>query len=575
MERSGLSSVATVPTPATSLLRSSAKLIASPLALGWLFVGLLTLGLSLPLVLPIGPNYWDITVYFDGAHRIAAGQVPHRDFFAPVGGLSYLLYHLIQSLFPSGHPLLAIQWSIVPLALPPVMIVAHHLARAGLVRQSLGLLLPFLLFLAAPINGLELYPAPGFDAYGSYNRHQCILLYSLMATLWLHPGGWSRSLWSAALLLALIGIKLTGFLVGAAFIVHAAVAGRLTLRQFTGVALLVAGALGVLELSMQIVSSYFVDIVKLVGTNSGSLLGRFFTVASVDFDVIAAGGLLTLVLLLLTWPQLSGTRILSWAFVQRLADSPAVRVGVTLFGGILLETQNTGSQEFIFLWPLLLPIVAASWTSKGKGRSLILGLVLVTFVPHVTKIVHRSMRATMSAFVYHPLPAKELGALGRVNAKRDMLERTDVLLQHYVTHRSAYEFLAQRDQLPSAILFSELDYQLAWLKSIDAAVIAFRAHEARTGVHYNSIYTLDFADVFPAILNRTSPLHVPIGLDPYRTFPAPDAEIIAEVKTVDAILVPHCPVTHPRRIIAQRFAQALEGRQVIALTDCWTLHVRN
>jgi hypothetical protein len=546
----------------------------SPLIWGWLFVAVLALGLSLPLVLPVGPNYWDITVYFDGAHRIAAGQVPHRDFFAPVGGLSYLLYFLTQSLFPSGHPLLAIQWSIVPLALPPVMIVANQLARAGHVRQALGLLLPFLLFLAAPINGLELYPSPGFDAYGSYNRHLCILLYGLMAVLWLHPQGWSRSLWSAVLLLSLIGIKLTGFLVGAAFVVHAAVAGRLTWRQFAGVALLVAGALGALELSAQVVSAYFADIFKLVGTNSGSLLGRFFTVASIDFDVIAAGALLVLALLALTWPQLAGVPVLSFAFVRRLADSPALRVGVALLGGILLETQNTGSQEFIFLWPLLLPIIASAWVSQARGRGLILGLILVTFVPHVTKIVHRSMRATMSALVYQPLQAADLGVLGRVNAKRDVLERSDVLLQHYVSHRSAYEFLAQRDQLPSAILFSELDYQLAWLKSVNSAVTAFKAHEARTGLRYDSIYTLDFADVFPAMLNRRSPLHVPIGLDPYRTFPAPDAEIIAEVRTVDAILVPHCPVTHPRRIIAERFAKVLEGRQAIALSDCWTLYPR-
>jgi len=42
---------------------------------------------------PLGPNYWDLPIYLDGAQRIAQGQVPNVDFDAPVGALGYYLVY--------------------------------------------------------------------------------------------------------------------------------------------------------------------------------------------------------------------------------------------------------------------------------------------------------------------------------------------------------------------------------------------------------------------------------------------------------------------------------------------------
>ena len=44
----------------------------------WLGLVLLVLAglLVVPLVIPIGPMYWDTFLYIDAAHRIASGQVP-------------------------------------------------------------------------------------------------------------------------------------------------------------------------------------------------------------------------------------------------------------------------------------------------------------------------------------------------------------------------------------------------------------------------------------------------------------------------------------------------------------------
>ncbi|MGL4727367.1 MAG: hypothetical protein ACRCWO_01295, partial [Bosea sp. (in: a-proteobacteria)] len=150
----------------------------------------------------------------------------------------------------------------------------------------------------------------------------------------------------------------------------------------------------------------------------------------------------------------------------------------------------------------------------------------------------------------------------------------DIVLDHYVTHRAAYVALADKDELPSAILFSEYDYQLAWLMSVDRAIGALKAHEASTGRVLKSLYALDFVDIFSPILGRDTAMHVPIGLDAFRTFPEPDAEILAALRKVEGILVPSCPVTHARRIILERFSPALEGRTSIELTPCWSLRVK-
>lgn len=541
----------------------------------WLWLGLFIAGilllLSLPLRIPIGPNYWDLAVYLDGAHRLTLGQMPHRDFFAPVGGLSYLLFLALESLWPEAHPLLIVQWCVLLVTLPPmVMVVRHVAAHSRLI--ALALLLPFLFFSAVPVNGVELYPSPGFDAYGNYNRHVCIILYALVSTLWFLPGGRRKTTLAGFMLLALFGIKITGFMLGVGLVVHAALAGQMRWRSL-GVMLAALGvALAVFDAATGVVTAYLADIASLVAMNKGSLLSRFLTVASLEFDVLAGGTLLVLVLGLTQWRGIASTSLLlSASFITALANSHAARILVPLVGGALFESQNTGSQEFIFLWPMLQTVAMAWWRKPDAARPLVLFLVVATILPHAMKILHRTARAVASAPIYLPLAAPELGALGRVSAKRELMARADILLEHYVTHRSAYTALSDRNELPSAIVFSEIDFQLAWLKGVDQAIAALKAHEASTGRHHVSLTSLDFVDVFAPLMRRSAPLHMPIGLDAFRTFPEPDASILDDLAKVEGILVPTCPVLHSRRIILERFAPALAGRPVVELTPCWTL----
>jgi hypothetical protein len=555
------------------------RLILSP----WLWLGAflaaILLLLSLPVRLPVGPNYWDIAVYLDGGHRLAIGHMPHRDFFAPVGGLSYLLFRIVEMVWPNAHPLLIVQWCVLIVALPPVVIATAHIARSSR-GQALALLLPFLFFAMVPINGVELYPSPGFDAYGNYNRHICLLLYALMAVLWRMPQGRLKLVLALWIMAGLIGIKITGFMVGLGLLIHAVIAGRMSWKGFALVLGAMAAALVLLDASTSMVRAYVADILSLVAMNRGSLAGRFLTVASLEFDVLAGGTLLVLTLLLAEWRGIAaGHPLVSTGFIRSLADSHAARIGVALIGGAVFETQNTGSQEFIFLWPVIVPVIAAAWQALPgetfhRWRAVILVLAAATLLPHGMKILHRTARAIASAPTYAALDAPHLGPLGRVSGKPEHLRRAEILLDHYVRHREAYASFADQNELPSAILFSELDYQLAWLMGVDRAIGALKAHEMRTGRKIASLYALDFVDIFSPILQRDTALHVPIGLDAFRTFPEPDAAILDDLRRVEGILVPSCPVTHARRIIAERFAPALEGRERIEITPCWALHVK-
>ena len=122
-----------------------------PLLLCGLAALLAVAGLLLPVFMPLGSNYWDLSLYLDAAHRIANGQTPNKDFLTPVGPLVYYLFYAVNRVFPSAHPLLSTQWSILPVALPLFAIVLQEIDKSSR-AAALALSLPFLLFVALPLN---------------------------------------------------------------------------------------------------------------------------------------------------------------------------------------------------------------------------------------------------------------------------------------------------------------------------------------------------------------------------------------------------------------------------------------
>lgn len=387
------------------------RLICSPLTLLALFLIVLCVLLSLPLLVPIGPMYWDTYIYLDAAQRIELGQIPAVDFLTPVGALDYYQFHWLQALFPGGQPTLLAQWSVL-LSSAPLMAITI----AAIDRQSraiaFAVLVPFLVFALCPINTQTFHSYPGVNGFGIYNRHTSLLLYVLTTALMFLPAGRKLTVVAALTMLALFLTKITGFLAGGLIGLFAIFAGRFRWRQV----LLAACALALLllEFNHGMISAYLKSIAVLVGKNEGLLLSRFLTVFSIKLDVILAAGSLILYLLWLDRSFVFESinefrRVRTTTSISSILDRDWLWIGVVLVAGILLETQNTGSQEFIFLWPVLLTVLIKSPELTGRRRLIVYCLVAFTAIPTITKVVHGTLRFVAIAPTY--VAAPEIAAI--------------------------------------------------------------------------------------------------------------------------------------------------------------------
>ena len=338
-------------------------------------------------------------------------------------------------------------------------------------------------------------------------------------------------------------------------------------------------ALGFVEWSTGIVSAYVHDIVFLVEENQGGLLTRFLTALSLRFDVALAGALLVAAVaasqLGFRWPAPAHVnhRVLS-RHLQRALDNDWLAIGTCLLAGLVFETQNTGSHAYLLVWPPLLRMLLRMRGTQVRYRTAILALVLLTTLPTMTKTAHRAARTIVSGFAYHELQTHNLGTLGRVTAKYQFLHRADVLRELYPAAPELPAMMADQGMWLSALTPSEPDFQLLWLKTADEALDAIRALEDRRGSRFETIFTLDFTNPFPFLLDRHGPRGVAIGADPSRTVPDMSELARRALSGPGLVLLPTCPDMLARRRLHAIYAPALEGHERIKLTDCYDAYVR-
>lgn len=521
--------------------------------------------LSLPLTVPIGPMYWDTYLYLDAAQRISGGQVPNVDFDTPVGPLGYYLFAGGLALFSRAQPLLLAQWSLLAAAAPLLAVVLVDVSRRSR-ALAYALLIPFVIFAVSPVNAQFYHLIPGVDGFGVYNRHGVLLLYVLAAGILFLPNGRRLACFCAATMLALLLTKVTGFLVGGMLCLGALLARRISLVNALICAALFALPLVILEAATGMVSAYLGDIAQLAKMNSSSLLPRFRTVVTNKFDVIFPAALLGVVILWIDWTRRDPA--------VRFFDHSTLWYALAVAGGIIFETQNTGSQEFIFIWPVLLMIFLRVKALDDRARMAFIVLAAFCVIPTVTSIGYKAARVIVVAPVYTKVDAPSLRNIQQVSTRDDIMRRALMLDEHYAQFQASYKDLADHDQLPSWQFYSELDIQMQWVISANRMVEALMNFEKENGVRIESLMTLDFTDPFPWLLNRKATPHVQIGADPTRTVSEMSPEALAAVKATDGILRPKCPVTWARDKIGNIYLEALRDRKVIHLNPCWDLLVR-
>lgn len=530
------------------------------------FLALVVLGLAFPVRLPLGPNYWDTDIYLDAAQRIWLGQVPNIDFFTSIGPLGFYLTAGIKALFPQAQPALLANWAIVPVSLPIAALIVRDVdLRAR--RLALAILIPFLFLTSLPINLHSLYPSPGFDGFGYYNRHVALLLYLLLAALLFVESRILLTTLVAVLMTALFLVKVTGPVSGAVLVGYAVLAGRLRFRDAVIAAAAVIGVLIVIELTTGVVYAYVEDVFILALLNSASLLGRFLTLASIKFNVIAP-------CLMLVGALAFAARREKTSLAGLLA-SPLGWLVASLIALVLGETQNSGSLEFIGLWPVLILILKAYHPrSDDPLRPYVLVLVMAVSLPSAVIFLERGARAVIAAPRYQALDVPGVGPLGRVSLKPELAQRAVGQLEHYAQYYDASADFVRRGLLPSATLFSEIDHQATWLLEVQQGLDAIKRWEASNGRQLNGFFALDFVSPFNHLLGRAAPPHVALGIDTERTNPKVTAEMLEALGDIDAIMRPKCPYEVKRAAIWKQFAQALEGRQLVALSPCWDMYLR-
>lgn len=521
--------------------------------------------LIVPVTVPIGPMSWDTYLYLDAAQRIALGQVHSVDFSAPVGPLGYYLFAWGLHVFPNSHPLLLAQWCMLVVALPLMALVCWEVSRKSR-TLSLVLVIPFLLFAVMPANAQIYNTLPGLDGFGIYNRHAVILLYVLVSGLLFMRDGRSLAVLCGSVMLALFLTKITGFLVGGLFGLLALLAGRISIRSILVAAAIFVVPLLALELSVGMVVAYLGDIATLASDNQESALSRFLLVIAREIDLLFPAGLIALLVLFIERrSHVRSTRFFDHSFWW---------VAVVVVGGIIFETQNTGSQEFIFLWPVLVMAFLRIPSGERSGRLAFAVVAAFCVLPTASLIVFKTVRATGTSLLYEPLDAPHLRNMQYYSIRQDMLDRALIFKDQYPEHRDAYEALVPLWQTPTPQLYSDVDYQALWLLLADDAVKAFGDFERERNVRIETLATLDFTDPFPWILDRTPTPHLQIGVTPGRTLSERDVEAREAMRTTDGVLRPSCPPTGTRLEIEEYYAEALERRTVVALTPCWDLLVR-
>jgi hypothetical protein len=555
------------------------RTFSSPIALLAAFLTIVIILLSLPLRLPIGPNYWDLFTYVDTAYRISVGQLPHVDFFIPVGPLGYYLYIFVTKIFAQAHTLLAVHYSMLIFALPIMAIIAWQ-AQMKSKAEALALVIPFILFGALPINVIELYPSPGFDGYGNYNRHSALLLYLLACNILFVGNRALASALSVAIIVALFLTKITACLIAIILVVQAMLVGRVSLRWIVYSIVFFALLLFGIEMRTSLISHYIRDIVELVGMNTGFLLPRILTVLSVNLNVILPA--ILLVGFVAWMDRASISSLIKEVFTKgslqsfrSLADHQFMWLLALIVGCMVFETQNTGSHEFILLWPAIVMLMRGYPLPWNRTAVPILVLSAAVVLQTPISVIHRGLRAIMSAPKYQPIEASLLGPIGRLSAKPEIMLQSRAMLSHYADSRASYERMAKRNVLPSYILFSEIDFQVSWVLSTQEAAEAILQYEAEKKVRFEKIVTLDFVDPIPFMLKRTPLKDLSIGNDPDRTLAKIGAHVIAEVNSADAILIPLCPPTNARSAILSAYAKDLSNRRLVALTSCFNMLVKN
>jgi hypothetical protein len=538
--------------------------LAASLALGLLLISMLLL--ALPLSLPLGPSYCDLFMYLDAGHRIAAGEIPHCDFFAVMGPLSTYLHAALTALFPTAHPLLAAQYGVTLVAAPALAIATRDTGR-GVTLLVWGL---FTTQALLPVN-FDAFPEPYLNAgaagNGIYNRQAGLLLYALTALFWLGRPTRSAAAAAALCMAALALIKITGIAGALPILMWAVIARQLLLRPFVITCAALIALIALIDLPTGMIRAYLHDMVDMGrASGAGGILFRLREAAQAHVAMVVA------LALVFTANALQALRKikLGAGTLETLRGDPALAIAALSLTGLVVESQNTGAQNFAFILPALVRL-GVDALQQARVVPLALAATIGTGALLCAQIAERGARFVKAAISYKAVPALHATPF-RVLVQHGDISRAKQL-EGYVIESNAGG-TPMPDLFNYGAHFIPAWHLMTITEQVDLAA-RVRAYEQNTGRRFETVVELDFTDPLALILDRRPITGLSTVYDPGRMmFPRLSKRLLAGLAQAEAIFVPHCPKSGYRLDYLTRAAPVLEGRERVEFGPCWTGYLK-
>ncbi|SFN54936.1 hypothetical protein SAMN04488056_101263 [Cohaesibacter marisflavi] len=509
---------------------------------------------------PYGRAIFDFIFVQDGAYRISLGQVPHIDFFSPIGSLTLYLAKWGEALFPHSNAFVSLHIMTWLVLLPVFMALVPRFRS----HTEFGCALLLLALITLVPMTLDQTHLSEISYFATYNRFATALL--LLAGLWyMLP----KSRFDAILLAYLLGLlfflKITAFLVVCGILLASVILGRSRWTIILGGICLFWSLLLGLELQSGFISSYINDIHSMLSVNQGGAVYKLFYTAFTYWlagSIVAFIGLAALARLLV----FRKGRAFRWSAIIT-DEAYAIDTVLLMAAAFMAESQNTGGLGLIAGIACLFG--AAAWERHKVTSALLLA---ATLFPVADMVVHRGMKVLVRE--KQPAIEQKLDVLipgTRVPLPTDeggqffgqLIEQQRDRIRALQTDR----FFLTYDPTSNAPAVN-----LAQLYAILDAARIFR--EKGLGDTVQSTTTIAFSDPFGRLLGLTPAKHTTLVMDIGRTLPEPSIEEArAYLASADGVFADLCNVTDMN--ITPYYLAALEQDfKKTHLNSCWDFYAR-
>ncbi|WP_232629527.1 hypothetical protein [Methylobacterium sp. Leaf118] len=558
-----------------------------------LFLPSVAIGISLAVLavaivlpgFPSGRYAQDFTALLDGAYRLEHGQVPHRDFMVPFGGLVVVQTWIALKLEAFASPFGLLQISSWLLLLPASLALA---VRQPSRPRAVALLL-FVGWMALVPYVVEWEPIPEFNYNAVYNRTASAALFLLFVWIFGPKRARFDAVLVAWLLLLCLGWKISHFVVMLGVLGLAGLMSPIARRTGLGAAaLLIAALVGLDLVTAGAVRAYGRDIAEMARINRGGGLYFLSALSIRTLPTLICGALAVI------WLAGHPARPATVAWRRRVKHPVALlRAGrrplwtaTVILAVLATESQGTGN---LALFPVIV-LAFGPFASLAAGLAappersrvdpvalaLAAAVVVTAAYPLMETVLRRAgtMALRQAAFMRRE-PAID-PVIGRTLVARQTSETADRYAALWHGPESTEAIVRDAETaFTGGLNATEPAMSLAWARAV--AAMGERVRRRALVGPSTRVTTIGYVEPFARLLGAEPVRGTRLWLDPWRTVGTLTVEQArAYLAEADAVFVQLCPPKQQLRDMIERsFRPALDPDFVrVEATACYELWLR-